>query len=89
MGGTETCPEVESTMPDFSTQILEALGRPSYSPIKPKVLAKRLAVPEQDYPAFRSAPRGRHLARQPGRAGRAQPRRPREVRKDPVGKWAS
>ena len=42
-------------MPDISTRILEALGRSSYSPIKPKVLAKRLTVPEQDYPAFRQA----------------------------------
>ena len=39
-------------MPDISTRILEALGRPSYSPVKPKALAKRLGVPEQDYPAF-------------------------------------
>ena len=42
-------------MPDIATRILEALGRSSYSPIKPKVLAKRLTVPEQDYPAFRQA----------------------------------
>ena len=48
-------PELESKMPDLAARILEALGRPSYSPIKPKVLSKRLAVPEQDYPAFRSA----------------------------------
>ncbi len=42
-------------MPDLSTRILDLLGRPSYSPVKPKALAKRLAVPEQDYPAFRTA----------------------------------
>lgn len=42
-------------MPDISSRILEALGRPSYSPVKPKVLAKRLSVPEEDYPAFRTA----------------------------------
>ncbi len=40
-------------MPDLTTRILDALGRPSYSPLKPKVLAKRMNVGDDEYPEFR------------------------------------
>ena len=40
-------------MPDLTTRILEALVRPSYSPLKPKVLAKRMNVGDDEYPDFR------------------------------------
>jgi ribonuclease R len=40
-------------MPDITTRILDALGRPSYSPLKPKVLAKRMNVGDDEYPEFR------------------------------------
>ncbi len=40
-------------MPDLTTRILEALARPSYSPLKPKVLAKRMNVGDDEYPDFR------------------------------------
>ena len=40
-------------MPDLPTRILEALGKPSYTPLKPKVLAKRMNVVDDDYPEFR------------------------------------
>ncbi|MCU0705057.1 MAG: ribonuclease R [Fimbriiglobus sp.] len=40
-------------MSDLTTRILEALGRPSYSPLKPKVLAKRMNVGDDEYPEFR------------------------------------
>jgi ribonuclease R len=40
-------------MTDLATRLLHALGRPSYTPVKPKVLAKRLGVTTDDYPAFR------------------------------------
>lgn len=42
-------------MADITKRILEALGRPSYSPVKPKVLAKRMGIPEIEYPAFRTS----------------------------------
>jgi ribonuclease R len=40
-------------MPDLTTRILDALARPSYSPLKPKVLAKRMNVGDDEYPDFR------------------------------------
>lgn len=40
-------------MPDLTTRILDALGRPSYSPLKPKILAKRMNVGDGEYPEFR------------------------------------
>lgn len=40
-------------MSDLNTQILEALARPSYTPLKPKVLAKRMNIPIDEYPEFR------------------------------------
>jgi ribonuclease R len=40
-------------MPDLTTRILEALGKQSYTPLKPKVLAKRMNVGDDDYPEFR------------------------------------
>jgi len=39
-------------MSDLTEKILDALGRPSYSPVKPKVLAKRLGLPAEDYKDF-------------------------------------
>ena len=42
-------------MQDLNLRILEALGRPSYTPVKPKVLAKKLNILHEDYPAFRKA----------------------------------
>ena len=44
-------------MTDMTTRILEALGRPSYSPIKPKVLFKRMNLDEDLYPEFRKTAR--------------------------------
>ena len=40
-------------MSDLTTRILHALARPSYSPVKPKVLAKRMGVTDDDYAEFR------------------------------------
>jgi ribonuclease R len=40
-------------MAQLTDQILHALGRPSYIPVKPKVLAKRLNIGNDDYPEFR------------------------------------
>jgi ribonuclease R len=40
-------------MPDLTTRILDALGKQSYSPLKPKVLAKRMNVSDDEYPEFR------------------------------------
>src|SRR4051812_10737565 len=40
-------------MSDLASRLLHALARPSYTPVKPKVLAKRLGVSNDDYPAFR------------------------------------
>jgi ribonuclease R len=42
-------------MPDFATQILNALSRKSYEPLKPKALARKLAVPATQYGRFRQA----------------------------------
>jgi len=40
-------------MTDLTTRILHALARPSYTPVKPKVLARRMGVPDEQYPEFR------------------------------------
>ncbi len=40
-------------MSDLATRILHALARPSYTPLKPKVLARRMDVPDDQYPEFR------------------------------------
>jgi ribonuclease R len=42
-------------MSELTSQIIQAVTRPSYSPIKPKVLAKRLGLTADDYPEFRRA----------------------------------
>jgi ribonuclease R len=39
-------------MSDLAEKILDALGRPSYSPVKPKVLAKRMGLPADDSKEF-------------------------------------
>jgi ribonuclease R len=49
-------------MPDFTEQILAAVGRKSYEPLKPKALARKLGVPQKLYGEFRNALR--ELARQ-------------------------
>jgi len=40
-------------MSDLEARILNAVTRPSYSPVKPKVLSKRLGLTADDYPEFR------------------------------------
>src|SRR4051794_27171988 len=40
-------------MSDLVTRIITAVTRPSYTAIKPKVLAKRLGVTDDTYPEFR------------------------------------
>jgi ribonuclease R len=40
-------------MSDLTTRIVHAVTRPSYSPVKAKVLAKRLGVTDDSYPDFR------------------------------------
>ena len=40
---------------DMSTRILHTLGRPSYTPVKPRVLAKRTGVSDGEYPEFRKS----------------------------------
>jgi ribonuclease R len=40
-------------MADLTSQIIQAVTRPSYSPIQPKALAKRLGLTADDYPEFR------------------------------------
>src|SRR5881227_4049546 len=40
-------------MSDLLTRILHAVARPSYTPIKPKALAKRLGVTDDEYPEYR------------------------------------
>ena len=35
-------------MPDFTEQILAAVGRKSYEPLKPKALARKVGVPLPD-----------------------------------------
>jgi ribonuclease R len=42
-------------MPDLQAQILAAVQRPSYEPLKPKALARKLSVPGSQYDAFRDA----------------------------------
>jgi ribonuclease R len=41
-------------MPDLAEQILAAVGRKSYQPLKPKALARKLGVPQKLYGEFRS-----------------------------------
>jgi len=40
-------------MPDLIAKIVQAVTRPSYTPVKAKVLAKRLGVGDDAYPEFR------------------------------------
>src|SRR5437764_1144678 len=40
-------------MSDLLTRIVHAVTRPSYSPVKAKVLARRLGVGDDAYPEFR------------------------------------
>jgi ribonuclease R len=40
-------------MPDLTIRILEALSKQSYTPLKPKLLFKRMNIVEDDYPEFR------------------------------------
>jgi ribonuclease R len=42
-------------MPDFTEQILGAVGRKAYTPLKPKALARQLGVPQKHYGQFRNA----------------------------------
>src|SRR5262245_48600596 len=42
-------------MPSFEDQILAAVSRRNYQPLKPKALARKLGVPAPQYPAFRNA----------------------------------
>jgi len=42
-------------MPDLTEQILAAVGRKSYEPLKPKALARKIGVPQKQYGAFRNA----------------------------------
>jgi ribonuclease R len=42
-------------MPDFTEQILAAVGRKAYQPLKPKALARQLGVPQKLYGQFRNA----------------------------------
>ena len=44
-----------SIMPDLEDQILAALARKSYEPLKPKALARKLGVPAPQYADFRRA----------------------------------
>lgn len=45
-------------MSDLAARILRAVTRPSYSAVKPKVLARRMNLDDDDYPEFRKALRG-------------------------------
>ncbi len=40
-------------MPKLEDQILSLISKPKYQPVKPKSLAKKLGVPEEDYTDFR------------------------------------
>ena len=40
-------------MSDLVTRIINAVTRPSYSAIKPKALARRIGITDDDYPEFR------------------------------------
>ena len=44
-------------MPKFEDQILAAVSRRNYQPLKPKALARQLGVPAPQYPEFRNAVR--------------------------------
>ncbi|HXG08822.1 MAG TPA: ribonuclease R [Gemmataceae bacterium] len=65
-------------MPDFTEQILAALARKGYQPLKPKALARKLGVPPKQYGDFRQALR--ELVRQ----GRVQFGRNHTVRPAPA-----
>ncbi|MDB5313525.1 MAG: rnr [Gemmataceae bacterium] len=45
--------EIYTPMSDLVTRIVHAVTRPSYSPVKAKVLAKRLGIDDAAYPEFR------------------------------------
>ncbi len=47
-------------MPHFEEQILAAISRRNYEPLKPKVLARKLGVPAAQYADFRRALRSLH-----------------------------
>ncbi len=53
-------------MPDLMTQLLLLVGKPQYQPLKAKALARRLGVPQIDYPNFR------HLLRHLIKEGRLE-----------------
>ena len=40
-------------MSQFESQILTTVEKPEYSPVKPKSLARKLGIPEEDYTEFR------------------------------------
>jgi ribonuclease R len=42
-------------MPDLTQRILAAVGRANYQPVKPKVLARKIGVPAEQYAEFRQA----------------------------------
>src|SRR5262245_16372467 len=44
-------------MPNYEEQILAAVARKSYEPLKPKALARKLGVPQKFYAEFRQAVR--------------------------------
>ena len=54
-------------MPDLVARILDAVARPSYTPLKPKVLAKRLGVDRRRLPGVPPHPPRTH-PRRPARA---------------------
>ena len=45
---------VRSLMPDLETQILAAVAKKNYQPLKPKALARQLGVPSKRYADFRN-----------------------------------
>src|SRR5579871_5805270 len=50
----------ECTMPHFEEQILAAISRRNYEPLKPKALARRIGVTAPQYGEFRRALRSLH-----------------------------
>src|SRR5947209_7816451 len=42
-------------MPDLQDQIIAALSRKNYEPLKPKALARKIGVPQKQYGDFRRA----------------------------------
>ena len=57
LASCDTLSILKTTMPDLTNTILESLGRPSYNPVKPKVLFKRMNLAEETYPDFRKTVR--------------------------------